>query len=388
MAGAGRGGPDARSAGDRDECRYIRKLATPGYAPAAVSRLRRRRAAPAGSGAGSAVPEGEPQGPSQQRRRAHRGTGSHAGEVPPPGEPGQRRRVLAVAHDRRDRSLAARLLGREQPRLTKPPPELPQAQPAQQERRQGQHARAGRGQCALRGGGAPLGRPSWRRDPNPRAFRRARRGRRWRSIPTMCSCSATISSTTRGASTRRATPTTSSRRVFDPDAEIDWTPVWSLTQQRHRYLPTSMLYSMPAEERGTADLIADSNGCAAGNTLEEAILQGFFELAERDAFAIWWYNRLRVPASRSLRLRRRVPRVGAGALRPLRAGACGCSTSPPIMGIPAYVALSRRPNADTEDIIFGAGAHADPRISGLARDLRIEPVPDLAAAARGRRRQA
>ncbi|MYE35779.1 MAG: TOMM precursor leader peptide-binding protein, partial [Gemmatimonadales bacterium] len=83
---------------------------------------------------------------------------------------------------------------------------------------------------------------------------------------------------------------------LDPDAEIDWTPVWSLTQQRHRYLPTSILYSMPAEERGPADLIADSNGCAAGNTLEEAILQGFYELAERDAFAIWWYNRLRVPA--------------------------------------------------------------------------------------------
>ena len=51
---------------------------------------------------------------------------------------------------------------------------------------------------------------------------------------------------------------------LDPDAEIDWTPVWSLTQQRYRYLPTSMLYSMPAEERGPADLIADSNGCAAG----------------------------------------------------------------------------------------------------------------------------
>ncbi|MDE0363497.1 MAG: TOMM precursor leader peptide-binding protein, partial [Rhodospirillaceae bacterium] len=37
---------------------------------------------------------------------------------------------------------------------------------------------------------------------------------------------------------------------LDPDAEIDWTPVWSLTQQRHRYLPTSMLYSMAPEQRG------------------------------------------------------------------------------------------------------------------------------------------
>ncbi len=41
---------------------------------------------------------------------------------------------------------------------------------------------------------------------------------------------------------------------------------------------------------------ADSNGCAAGNTLEEAIVQGFLELVERDAYAIWWYNRLQRPA--------------------------------------------------------------------------------------------
>jgi len=39
-----------------------------------------------------------------------------------------------------------------------------------------------------------------------------------------------------------------------------------------------------------------SNGNAAGNTLEEAILQGFLELVERDAVAIWWYNTLRRPS--------------------------------------------------------------------------------------------
>ena len=46
----------------------------------------------------------------------------------------------------------------------------------------------------------------------------------------------------------------------------------------------------------TAALHTDSNGCAAGNTREEAIVQGFLELVERDAYAIWWYNRLQRPA--------------------------------------------------------------------------------------------
>jgi len=151
---------------------------------------------------------------------------------------------------------------------------------------------------------------------------------------------------------------------LDPDAEIDWTPVWSLTQQRHRYLPTSILYSMPAEERGPADLIADSNGCAAGNTLEEAILHGLYELTERDAFAVWWYNRLRVPA------------VDLSSFDDEYLGSASDYygrherdlwmldvTSD--LGIPTFVALSRRPDGETEDIIYGAGTHADPRIAAL-----------------------
>ena len=151
---------------------------------------------------------------------------------------------------------------------------------------------------------------------------------------------------------------------LDPDAEIDWTPVWSLTQQRHRYLPTSMLYSMPAEQRGPADLIADSNGCAAGNTLEEAILQGFFELVERDAFAIWWYNRLRVPAADLCgfddEYLASAPDHYAGYERDL-----WMLDVTSDIGIPTFVALSRRPDAPTEDIIYGAGAHTDPRIAAL-----------------------
>ena len=121
---------------------------------------------------------------------------------------------------------------------------------------------------------------------------------------------------------------------------------------------------MLPEERGPADLIADSNGCAAGNTLEEAILQGFYELTERDAFAVWWYNRLRVPA------------VDLSSFDDEYLGSASDYygrherdlwmldvTSD--IGIPTFVALSRRPDAETEDIIYGAGTHTDPRIAAL-----------------------
>ena len=151
---------------------------------------------------------------------------------------------------------------------------------------------------------------------------------------------------------------------LDPDARIDWTPVWSLTQRRHRYLPTSMLYSMAPEQRGPADLIADSNGCAAGNTLEEAILQGFYELAERDAFAIWWYNRLRVPAVDLSSFDDEYLASAADQYAGYERDVWMLDVTSDL-GIPAFVALSRRPDAETEDIIYGAGAHADPRIAAL-----------------------
>ena len=151
---------------------------------------------------------------------------------------------------------------------------------------------------------------------------------------------------------------------FDPDAEIDWTPVWSLTKRRHRYLPTSMLYSRPAEERDPSDLVADSNGCAAGNTLEEAILQGFHELTERDAFAIWWYNRLRVPAVDLSSFDDAYLASAADHYVRYERDLWMLDVTSDI-GVPAFVALSRRPDAESEDIIYGAGAHADPRIAAL-----------------------
>jgi ribosomal protein S12 methylthiotransferase accessory factor len=81
---------------------------------------------------------------------------------------------------------------------------------------------------------------------------------------------------------------------LDPSVAIDWTPLWSLTAESERLLPTAACY-YDAPVAGREACFADSNGNAAGNTIEEAILQGFLELVERDHVALWWYNRLRRP---------------------------------------------------------------------------------------------
>jgi ribosomal protein S12 methylthiotransferase accessory factor len=82
-----------------------------------------------------------------------------------------------------------------------------------------------------------------------------------------------------------------------PEGEtpMRWAPAWSLTRQARAYLPLGFCYAhAPADD--VRHIGWTSNGCAAGNTLEEAMVHGFLELVERDAAAVWWYNRLPRPA--------------------------------------------------------------------------------------------
>ncbi|KAB0635181.1 bacteriocin biosynthesis cyclodehydratase [Burkholderia stagnalis] len=73
---------------------------------------------------------------------------------------------------------------------------------------------------------------------------------------------------------------------------IDWTPAWSLVSGKRRLVPLSYCYAeTPDSAQADVACVHNPNGCAAGSTLDEAILQGMLELIERDAVAIWWYNR-------------------------------------------------------------------------------------------------
>jgi bacteriocin biosynthesis cyclodehydratase domain-containing protein len=95
---------------------------------------------------------------------------------------------------------------------------------------------------------------------------------------------------------RQAGGTASVPDPYDAARPIDWTPAWSMTQQRWRLIPSAFAYYSYPQEGGGDICSGCSNGVAAGNCLEEAIMQGFFELIERDATAMWWYHRLSKPA--------------------------------------------------------------------------------------------
>lgn len=153
---------------------------------------------------------------------------------------------------------------------------------------------------------------------------------------------------------------------FDEQRTIEWSPAWSLTHGAMRYVPTAVCY-FNHSDGAPSFCWADSNGCAAGNSVEEAFLQGFLELAERDAVALWWYNRVRRP---------RVDLEGFDEpyLRQLTAHYHALGRELWVLdltqdlGIPAFAAISRDVGRTPERISIGFGAHLEARI-GILRAL-------------------
>lgn len=174
---------------------------------------------------------------------------------------------------------------------------------------------------------------------------------------------------------------------FDESLKMDWTPVYSLTGKKFKYLPSCFCYAQyPAEDELNLFSYPDSNGCAAGNSLEEAILQGFLELVERDSVAIWWYNMLRKPG------------VDLGSFddpyftqlidyyKSLNRSLFVLDITSDL-NIPAFAAVSHRFDDKKENIIFGFGAHLDAKIAierALVEINQILPIVNVPGVERSR----
>ena len=152
---------------------------------------------------------------------------------------------------------------------------------------------------------------------------------------------------------------------FRDDAVVEWSPAWSLRDDAPRWLPTRYCYFdyQAIEVPGDHPFcFADSNGCSSGGSLEEAILQGFFEVVERDAISLWWYNRLprRAIAAEGLddafmeRMRAHYDSIG-------RTFYLLDLTSD--LGIPAMTAVSTTKEGGR--ILVGFGAHLDGKVAAL-----------------------
>ena len=148
------------------------------------------------------------------------------------------------------------------------------------------------------------------------------------------------------------------------DRPVDWTEAWSLTNGGTKLVPTAYCFYGHPDIADFSQFFCtgDSNGQGAGNTLEEAVMQGLMELVERDGVAVWWYNRLRLPEVD-------LDSFGSAWIDQIRSEYAGVSREiwaldlTTDVGIPVYAAVSKRVGTDDEDLIFGLGAHLEPQMA-------------------------
>ncbi|WP_425043521.1 YcaO-like family protein [Primorskyibacter sp. S87] len=179
-----------------------------------------------------------------------------------------------------------------------------------------------------------------------------------------------------GAASARVPPP---RRAEDV---IEWSRIEALTGEdagRFGWAPAALCWHQFRPDEGCAVVgWADSNGCAAGQKMTDARLQGLLELVERDAVGIWWWSRANLPEIAVSMLRDpwadEVEQVLAGlgydlSFRDLTHD----------LGVPVAAAVAW-PIGDIGPVLMGFGAHPS-RDVALSRSLTelLQALPDQLA---------
>ena len=97
---------------------------------------------------------------------------------------------------------------------------------------------------------------------------------------------------------------------FDGDTKINWIKGFSLTENREKYVPAVFVY-LPYIAEPHESIISPcvSTGLSAGTSLQDAILGGIYEVVERDAISIMWFNKLSMPVIDSFEGSRSIKKI-------------------------------------------------------------------------------
>jgi ribosomal protein S12 methylthiotransferase accessory factor len=144
------------------------------------------------------------------------------------------------------------------------------------------------------------------------------------------------------------------------DLKVQWMEARNWSGGPARLVPAACCLLGHPEAGAAGD--ADSNGCAAGETLEDAALRGFYELVEREAAAFWWYHRARRPGVDLDAIAGGVPAFlhRLFARNGWNLHLLDLTTD---WEIPAYAAVCDR---DGRGFAYAFGAHHDPEIAAAS----------------------
>ncbi|MFI6165571.1 TOMM precursor leader peptide-binding protein [Nocardia sp. NPDC051052] len=165
---------------------------------------------------------------------------------------------------------------------------------------------------------------------------------------------------------------------YTEDLVMDWVWGYSFSRGEPILVPATYSYYQwlyhPMRDQPFAYEI--SNGCALGGCLEEAILYGLLEVAERDSFLLTWYGR--IPA----------PRIDIGAARlrtiPLMVERIerrtGCRVyafdTTVEQGVPCswVMTVQEHDVPGVPKALFAAGSHLEPELALERALLELAPV--------------
>jgi ribosomal protein S12 methylthiotransferase accessory factor len=105
-----------------------------------------------------------------------------------------------------------------------------------------------------------------------------------------------------------------------------------------------------------------SNGVAAGNSIEEAVLHALLELIERDCVAVWWYNRLERPAVDWSEALGSYGRELTEQYRSIGREWWALDVTHDL-GVPCVAAVTARADPPHGDVLAGFGAHPDATVA-------------------------
>ena len=146
-------------------------------------------------------------------------------------------------------------------------------------------------------------------------------------------------------------------------AEIAWTTGWDMFRGETVWVPACAVYYPYKPDTDLQLFKYHTNGLAAGNTMEEAVLHATFELIERDAWSIADYRNTVVPdvevdpdSVPGKLLAKFAARGVEIHLKDLT-----CDTGVPTIGAAADDTLTR----DPELLTIGVGTHLNPEIAAV-----------------------
>ncbi|RNL86009.1 TOMM precursor leader peptide-binding protein [Halostreptopolyspora alba] len=164
---------------------------------------------------------------------------------------------------------------------------------------------------------------------------------------------------------------------FDPEREYSWVTGYSFARQAAVLVPECLAYYGARARRDHPFVQETSNGAALGGCLEEAILHGLLEVAERDALLMTWHRRTPRRAIDPASARDPAIRLLVSEIEQRFGYRVWIFDTTMEHGLPSVWALAVRGDADPSRPVTATGAAAHPLPERAAVNALAELSPFL-----------